>query len=128
MRTDSRMVLEQSAGSEIIAPHDQRDPMTSVAVLYCRRLIGAALKPALLTLGILVLHADDLAAQGQPVQNGPMLPLALWWGGACVLGLVMAYAILRNRSRSRAERDVTDQATKLRYAEEERERAKSGPV
>jgi hypothetical protein len=102
--------------------------MTSVAVVSCKRMLGAALKPALLTLAILAWYPDDLAAQGQPVQNGPMFPLALWWGGACVLGLVMAYAILRNRSRSRTERHVTEQATKNRYAEEERERAKSGPV
>jgi hypothetical protein len=73
---------------------------------------------------ILVFYPADLAAQGQPVQNGPMLPLALWWGGACVLGLVIAYAMLRNKSRTRAEKQVTEQATKKLYAEEERERAK----
>src|SRR4051812_38472945 len=100
--------------------------MTCVAVVSCKRMLGAALNPALLTLGILALYADDLAAQGQPVQNGPMLPLALWWGGACVLGLVMAYAILRNRSRTRAEKQLTEQGTKNLYAKEERDRSQSG--
>jgi hypothetical protein len=81
-----------------------------------------------LTLVALVLFPTDLAAQGQPVQNGPMLPLALWWGGACVLGLVMVYAILRNRSSTRADQQVTDLATKDLYDEEERDRKRSGSV
>jgi hypothetical protein len=76
----------------------------------------------------LVLFPADLAAQGQPVQNGPMLPLALWWGGACVLGLVMVYGILHNRNRTRSEKQVTDQATKDLYAKEERDRKRSGSV
>jgi hypothetical protein len=76
----------------------------------------------------LALFPGDLAAQGQPVQNGPMLPLALWWGGACVLGLAIAYGIMRNRGRSRADKQMTDQATKNLYAEEERDRKSSGSV
>jgi hypothetical protein len=88
--------------------------------------VGAAFE---LAIGLaLVLFPTDLAAQGQPVQNGPMLPLALWWGGACVLGLVMGYAILRNRSRTRADKQKTDQATKDLYAEVERDRKRSGSV
>jgi hypothetical protein len=55
-----------------------------------------------------------------------MVPLALWWCGAAVLGLVLAYGILRNRSRTRAERQVTEEATKNLYAEEERGRVRSG--
>jgi hypothetical protein len=43
-----------------------------------------------------------------------------------VLGLVMACGILRNRSRTRAEKAVTEQATKSRYAEQERDRLGSG--
>jgi hypothetical protein len=76
----------------------------------------------------LVLLPTGLAAQGQPVQNGPMLPLALWWGGACLLGLVMVYAILRNRNRTRAEKQVTERATKDLYAQEERDSKRSGSV
>jgi hypothetical protein len=88
--------------------------------------VGASFE---LAIGLtLVLFPTDLAAQGQPVQNGPMLPLALWWGGACVLGLVMGYAILRNRSRTRADKQKTDQATKDLYAEVERDRKRSGSV
>jgi hypothetical protein len=80
----------------------------------------------ILAVMLTVFFPVDLAAQGQPVANGPMLPLALWWGGACVLGLVIAYAILRNRSRTRAEKQLTEQATRNLYAEEERDRAQSG--
>ena len=43
-----------------------------------------------------------------------------------VLGLVMAYGILRNRRRTRAEKQITEQATKSRYAEQERDRVRSG--
>jgi hypothetical protein len=57
-----------------------------------------------------------------------MLPLALWVAGACVLGLVIAYGILRNRTRTRADKQVTDQATKDLYAREERDRKRTGSV
>jgi hypothetical protein len=97
--------------------------MAFVSISSCRS--GASI---ILTLIALVSFPADLAAQGQPVQNGPMVPLALWWGGACVLGLVLAYGILRNRSRTRAEKQVTDQATKDLYAREERDRKRSGSV
>jgi hypothetical protein len=42
--------------------------------------------------------------------------------GAAVLGLVIAYGIMRNRTRTRAEKHITDQATKNNYAEENRDR------
>jgi hypothetical protein len=91
--------------------------------------VGAAFKLAIvLTVVALVLIPTDLAAQGQPVQNGPMLPLGLWWAGACVLGLVMVYAILRNRRRTRSEKQLTEQATKNLYVEEEHDRKRSGSV
>jgi hypothetical protein len=45
-----------------------------------------------------------------------------------VLGLVIAYGIMRNRGRSRADKQMTDQATKNLYAEEERDRKSSGSV
>jgi hypothetical protein len=79
-----------------------------------------------------VLSPADLAAQGQPVQTGPMLPVGLWWIGAFVLGLAIAYGILRNRRRTRAEKALTEQATKDRYAEgareEERDKVRSGSL
>jgi phosphate/sulfate permease len=92
-------------------------------VSSCKRLAAGVCKPAVtLTLVALVLFPVGLAAQGLPVQNGPMLPVAIWWVGACVLGLVLAYGIFRNRSRTRAEKQLTEQATKNLYAEEERDR------
>ncbi|MES2194067.1 MAG: hypothetical protein V4517_06605 [Pseudomonadota bacterium] len=81
-----------------------------------------------LPLVVLMLSPADLAAQGLPVQNGPMVPVALWWIGAFLLGLILVYGIMRNRSRTRAEKDLTERATKQRYAEEAREERKSGPV
>jgi hypothetical protein len=99
--------------------------MGSVSSCKC----GPAFKLAIgLTLTALVFFPAELAAQGQPVQNGPMFPLALWWGGSCVLGLVIAYGILRNRTRTRAEKQLTEQGTKEVYAKEERDRKRSGSV
>jgi hypothetical protein len=57
-----------------------------------------------------------------------MLPAALWWIGAFVLGLAVAYGIFRNRRRTRAEKALTEQATKNLYAEGAREERQSGPV
>jgi len=87
---------------------------------------GTLVPAVILTVVATVFFPLDLAAQGQPVANGPMLPLALWWGGACILGLVIAYAILRNRRRTHAEKQQTKKATKNLYAEEERDRSRSG--
>jgi len=39
---------------------------------------------------------------------------------------VIAYANLRNRRRTHAEKQLTEQATKNLYAEEERDRSRSG--
>jgi hypothetical protein len=46
--------------------------------------------------------------------------VALWFIGAGVLGLVLAYGIMRNRQRTRAERQITEQATKDLYGRESR--------
>jgi hypothetical protein len=35
----------------------------------------------------------EVAAQGQPVETGSHLPVAMWFIGAGVLGLVLAYGI-----------------------------------
>jgi hypothetical protein len=100
--------------------------MTFTPISFSKRTEAGASEPAaILALVALFLFPVDLAAQGQPVQNGPMLPLAIWWVGACVLGLVMAYGILRNRKRTRADKQLTEQATKNLYTEEERDRAHS---
>jgi hypothetical protein len=100
--------------------------MKFIRFLSCKTASGTFQLAVILTAIATVFFPVDLAAQGQPVANGPMLPLALWWGGACILGLVIAYAIMRNRSRTRAEKQLTEQATKNLYAEEERDRGRSG--
>ncbi|MBR1279612.1 hypothetical protein [Bradyrhizobium sp. AUGA SZCCT0283] len=77
---------------------------------------------------LLVLPAlpDNLAAQGLPVETGSHVSVALLFAGAVVLGLVLTYGITRNRSRTRSEKQITEQATKDLYVREERERANSG--
>jgi hypothetical protein len=50
-----------------------------------------------------------------------MFPVALWWVGTLLIGLALAYGIMRNRTRTRAEKDLTERATKKLYAEEARE-------
>jgi hypothetical protein len=54
------------------------------------------------------------------------LPVALLFVGAGVLGLVLAYGILRNRTRSSAEKQVSEEATKDLYVKENRDRKASG--
>ena len=89
--------------------------------------IARAWRPAIiLAVFALPLVPDNLAAQGLPVETGSHLPVALWFIGAVVLGLALAYGIMRNRSRTTAEKRATDQATKNLYAEEERTRSKTG--
>jgi hypothetical protein len=98
-----------------------------VFISSCERPVRGAFKPAAIMLALLVfLFPEDLAAQGLPAETGSHLPVALWFVGAGVLGLVLAYGIIRNRSRTRAERQITEDATKSRYAEQERDRVRSG--
>jgi len=68
---------------------------------------------------------DPLSAQGLPVETGSHLPVALWFVGAALLGLAIAYGIMRNRRRTRAEKQLTDEATKTNYADTERDRKRS---
>ena len=93
-------------------------------ISHCERSSAVTSKAAVIILPLLVLalFSDDLAAQGLPVETGSHLPVALWFIGAAVLGLVIAYGIMRNRTRTRAEKRITDQATKNNYAEENRDR------
>jgi hypothetical protein len=118
--------VERRQLTTIGLPLLKEEDMMFVPISSCKRMAAAVCTPAILTLVALVSFPADLAAQGQPVQNGPMVPLALWWAGAAVLGLVLAYGIVRNRSRTGAEKQVTEQATKNLYAEEERTRVRSG--
>lgn len=83
-------------------------------------------RPELLLIIFLILWPQDLQAQGLPVNTGSHIPVALWFAGAGVLGLVLIYGIWRNRGRSRAQRQMTEQATKELYAGTERDRRRSG--
>jgi mannitol-specific phosphotransferase system IIBC component len=112
----------------LIGPPSNEDNMTMIPASLCNRMTSA-FRPAVVLASIAsVLSPASLAAQGLPVQNGPMIPVALWWIGAFILGLAMAYGILRNRRRTRSEKDLTERAAKQRYAEEERDRVQSGSV
>jgi hypothetical protein len=68
-----------------------------------------------------LLFPCSVLAQGLPVEMGSHIPVAIWFAGAAVLGIVLAYGIIRNRCRSPAEKKMTDQATKDLYAQEERD-------
>lgn len=47
-------------------------------------------------------------------------PLWIWIGGVIVLGIVIAYGIFQNRSRTRGECIATNEATKELYKQENR--------
>lgn len=67
---------------------------------------------AALTASLLPSHA---AAQGLPVDTGSHASVALLFVGAFVLGGVLFYGIMRNRRRSRSEKQLTEQATRDNY-------------
>ena len=69
---------------------------------------------------LVMLFPGKLAAQGQPVETASHVPVALWFVGAGVLGLVLAYGIIRNWRRTPAEKRITEQATKVLYERENR--------
>jgi cytochrome c-type biogenesis protein CcmH/NrfF len=48
------------------------------------------------------------------------LPLWIWFAGAAVLAILLAYGILRNRTRTPQERAVSNEATKELYRQEDR--------
>jgi hypothetical protein len=52
-------------------------------------------------------------------------PLALWFAGAGILGLVIAYGIMRTRTRTTAEKQLTEQTTKDLYRREERDQGRT---
>jgi hypothetical protein len=81
-----------------------------------------------LALSVLLSSTQDLLAQGLPVDTGSHIPVAIWFVGAGVLGLVMAYGIFRTRSRTRAEKQLTERATRQLYADEGREESRRADV
>jgi hypothetical protein len=44
----------------------------------------------------------------------------LWGIGIVILAAAIAYALMRNRTRTPAEKNITEAATKARYREEDR--------
>jgi hypothetical protein len=67
-----------------------------------------------------LLVSEPIAAQGLPVETASPIPLAIWFAGAFVLAGVIAYGIMHNRTRTDAEKRLTEQATKDNYAAEDR--------
>ena len=63
----------------------------------------------------LLFSAGNALAQGQPVETGSHWPIGLIFAGAVILGLVLAYGIMRNRSRTRSEKKLTEDVTANRY-------------
>jgi len=70
----------------------------------------------------IALSTDVALAQGLPVDTGSHIPVMLWFIGAGLLGLAIAYGVLRNRRRSIPERQMTEDATKELYRREEQDR------
>jgi hypothetical protein len=62
-------------------------------------------RPELLLVLSLASSPQHLHAQGLPVDTGSHIPVALWFAGAGLLGLVLVYGIWRNRGRTRAQKN-----------------------
>ena len=86
-----------------------------------KALIVAWQQKLIMALFTLLAFPNNLSAQGLPVETGSHLPVALWFIGAGILGLVLAYGIMRNRTRTRVDKQRTEQATKDLYAKENRD-------
>ena len=82
-----------------------------------RKHLGRPLTLALLFVSMLLEQAD---AQGQPVETGSHVPVWLWVIGVGILGIALAYGIIRNSKRSASEKATTERATKDLYANEDR--------
>jgi hypothetical protein len=85
------------------------------------RMLPTLCSTAAISLAAFVISVRAADAQG-PVYLGSKIPVALWLAGAVLLGIVMAYGIMRNRKRSSAEKQLTEDATRANYAAEERAR------
>ena len=89
----------------------------------CRRrsLASEYFVRAIVSLAFVAGVPHELAAQGLPVRTGSHVPVWLWFIGSGILGLAIAYGIIRTRNRTRAEKATTEQATKTLYAKEDRD-------
>jgi hypothetical protein len=72
-----------------------------------------------------VMIADTALAQGLPVNTGSHVPVALWFVGSGVLGAAILYGIIRNRRRTQPEKRATEEATRVLYRAEDRDRRAS---
>lgn len=70
---------------------------------------------ALIVIAVILGAISDALAQGQPVETGSHWPIGLVFAGVVVLGVVLAYGIMRNRTRTRAEKQLTEDITAERY-------------
>jgi hypothetical protein len=75
---------------------------------------------------LILLLPQHLRAQGLPVSTGSHIPVALWFASSGVLGVVMLYGILHTRRRTRAQKQIIEQATTELYSDTERRRRRSG--
>ena len=69
---------------------------------------------------------QHLSAQGLPVKTASPMPLWTWVIGVVILGALLFYGIMRNRTRTAADKATTEQGTKDLYKREERDRLRSG--
>ena len=83
------------------------------------RIAGREAATAFLPVSIAAFLPTGAAAQGLPVETGSHTPVALWLIGVVILGGAIAYGIMRNRKRSRADKDLTDRATQANYRRED---------
>jgi hypothetical protein len=86
-----------------------------------RRSLVSTFIRGIVYLAFVLLLPHELAAQGLPVRTGSHVPVWLWFIGSGILGLAIAYGIVRTRNRTRAEKATTEQATKELYAKEDRD-------
>lgn len=54
------------------------------------------------------------------MDTGSHIPVYLWFVGAGILALAIIYGIMRNRSRTQTEKNITDSATRELYRSEDR--------
>ena len=47
------------------------------------------------------------------------MPIAVWFVGVIILGFVLVYGIMRNRTRTQAEKNISQRATKDLYRRED---------
>jgi hypothetical protein len=104
-----------------------------MAQYYKERNYGAAILVAGIVLALIAvfyvfppwLVATDSPEKAQHI-GVTQFPLALWFAGAGILGLVIAYGVMRTRNRTSAGKQLTEQTTKDLYRREERDRVRTG--